>query len=233
MRRQLNTALTILFRPLTNAEHSARHIKHVHLPHVLFASPNGGRRVGAVNMFPMQKIPSFLLALSLGAAAAVSAQTTSTPTDGSRGPRSGPGGHGRGGHGHPIVRALDTDKNHELSTQELANAAASIRTLDANSDGIISPEELRPVRPAGAPTPPGTTQRPAGAPARKGDATPRGDGTAHAHPIDPVMLALDANADGSLSIAETANATASLTALDANKDGKLTPDELRPLPPTR
>jgi hypothetical protein len=45
------------------------------------------------------------------------------------------------------------------------------------------------------------------------------------------MMALDADNDRSLSSAEIANATTSLTALDANKDGKLTHDELRPLPP--
>jgi hypothetical protein len=49
--------------------------------------------------------------------------------------------------------------------------------------------------------------------------------------VDPVMLALDANGDGSLAMAEIANAAASLRALDANADGKLTRDELRPLPP--
>ena len=47
------------------------------------------------------------------------------------------------------------------------------------------------------------------------------------------MLALDANSDRALDAAEINNATNSLKALDANSDGKLTPDELRPLPPAQ
>ena len=54
----------------------------------------------------------------------------------------------------------------------------------------------------------------------------------HPRHSDPVMLALDADTDGTLSTGEIANAVASLRALDANSDGKLTRDELRPLPPT-
>lgn len=125
--------------------------------------------------------------------------------------------HGGGGPrgGNPVVRALDADKNHEISAAEIAGAAAAIRTLDANKDGTVSADELRPARPADAP------ERPA----------PPADAPARTRPVDPVMLALDANVDGSLSAAEITNAPASLAALDANKDGKLTVEEFRPLPP--
>lgn len=44
----------------------------------------------------------------------------------------------------------------------------------------------------------------------------------------PVMAALDADADGSISAAEIENAVAALKALDKNTDGRLTEDELRP-----
>src|SRR5688572_28813620 len=179
----------------------------------------------------MKKLPRIFFALSLGAAAVLSAQTTTTtPTEGSRGSHHGhgPGGPGRGGPGLSIVRAVDTDKNGELSSAELANAAASIRALDANADGVVSMEELRPARPANSPgRPAGDVERPADAPARKA----RGDGTVHSRPVDPVMLALDADNNGALSTVEIANATASLKALDSNSDGILTRDELRPLPP--
>jgi hypothetical protein len=47
------------------------------------------------------------------------------------------------------------------------------------------------------------------------------------------MLALDADGDRALSATEISNASNSLKALDANSDGKLTPDELRPLPPAQ
>lgn len=126
-------------------------------------------------------------------------------------PRGGGGPRG----GHPVVRALDVDKNHEISAAEIAGAATAIRTLDKNNDGTVSVDELHPARPADAP------ERPA----------PPADAPERNRPVDPVMLALDANADGSLSAAEITNAPASLAALDANKDGKLSADEFRPLPP--
>jgi hypothetical protein len=168
------------------------------------------------------KLPYLAIRLWLGSAAFAVAQTTpATPPAG--GPRHGGPGHGPGGH--PIVRVLDTDKDGTLSAAELAAAATGLLTLDTNSDGALSAEEIH-ARPANAPTPP------ADAPARPANAT----GTPPAdrpHPTDPVMLALDADANGSLSAAEIANAPKSLAALDLNKDGKLTPDEYRPLPPER
>jgi hypothetical protein len=60
-----------------------------------------------------------------------------------------------------VVRVVDADKNGELSAAELANAPAAIRTLDTNTDGTILADELRPARPADAPTPPaGAPERP-------------------------------------------------------------------------
>jgi hypothetical protein len=126
-----------------------------------------------------------------------------------------------------VVRAVDADKDGTLSALELANATTALKTLDANNDGTISVDELRPPRPANAPTPP------AGAPARPptaGSTTAPGD---RPHPVNPIMLALDADANGVLSAVEMSNATKSLLALDLNKDGALSPDEYRPLPPER
>lgn len=140
---------------------------------------------------------------------ALPAQTAPSP-DTTRGPRRGPPGNP-----NPVVRVLDADRNHEASSAELANAATVLRTLDTNSDGEITVDELRPARPADAPEHP----------------APPADAPPHARPVDPVMLALNANADGKLSASEIANAPASLAALDLNKDNKLTLHELRPLPP--
>ena len=145
--------------------------------------------------------------LPLAVAGAAFAQTATTTEN--AGPRRG------GPRGNPVIRAIDTDKNHEVSAAELANAAIGIRALDTNNDGAVSSDELRPARPANAP------ERPA----------PPADAPARPRPTDPVMLALDANSDGSLNAAEIANSPTSLAALDANKDGKLTVDEIRPLPP--
>jgi hypothetical protein len=129
-----------------------------------------------------------------------------------------PNDHGnrpvRRNHGHrpppPLaIVALDANHDHVISADEIANAPAALRTLDQNGDGKLSADELMPPRPVDAPPPPNSNSR----------------------PVDPLMLALDANKDGALSAKEIANASASLKALDANTDGRLTPDEFRPLPP--
>jgi hypothetical protein len=171
--------------------------------------------------FTMKKLPLLLAGLALGTSAVLSAQTTDSDSNPRRGGRGhGPGGPGGPGRGvHPIVRALDTDKNRELSAEEIASAPASLKALDRNADGAVSFEDLRPQRPADAPE----------RSARERPAAP--DGATRTRPVDPVMLALDADGDRSLSPAEMANAAVSLKALDANSDGKLTSDELRPLPP--
>lgn len=159
------------------------------------------------------------LALTLALGTAAFAQTDTTPTDTPH--RGGPRGpHGRGHfRGHPVVHALDADQNGTLSAAEIAGASAALLTLDRNADGALSSDELHPGRPDG--------DRPADAPARPAGAAD------HPHPVDPIMLALDADSDHALSANEIANAKTSLLALDANKDGALTPDEYRPLPPAR
>lgn len=153
-----------------------------------------------------------LVVATLALANALTAQTPATPAHPAhRG--GGPGGPG-GGRGSPVIRTLDSNHDHEISAQEIAGAPGVLPTLDLNGDGVVSADELRGGRPAGdaaLPPPPAGAMRPA--------------------MTDPVMLALDANADGALSAAEIANAAASLRALDANQDGKLTRDEFRPLPP--
>jgi hypothetical protein len=66
----------------------------------------------------------------------------------------------------PIMVALDTDKDGELSADEIAAAATTLLTLDKNKDGKISAEEMRPEggrfggpRPDGAARPEGTPRR--------------------------------------------------------------------------
>jgi Ca2+-binding EF-hand superfamily protein len=165
----------------------------------------------------MKTLNCLFLSAAVLTATALSAQT---------GPAGGPRGGGRGGphgpsRGNPVVRALDTDQNREISAAELANASAALLTLDTDKDGALSAAELHPVPPA----------PPADAPARpERPARPAFDAS-RPHPVDPVMLALDANSDGALSAAEIASAAKSLAALDVNHDGKLTLDELHPLPP--
>lgn len=47
----------------------------------------------------------------------------------------------------PLVAALDTDGNGELSADEIDEAPASLAKLDTNRDGELTPHELRPARP--------------------------------------------------------------------------------------
>lgn len=44
----------------------------------------------------------------------------------------------------PLMAALDTNKDGDLSAEEIANAPAAIRTLDTNRDSKITAEEMRP-----------------------------------------------------------------------------------------
>lgn len=51
----------------------------------------------------------------------------------------------------PLIAALDVDHDGTISAAELANAPESLKVLDKNGDGELSPEELRP---HGPPPPP-------------------------------------------------------------------------------
>lgn len=59
-----------------------------------------------------------------------------------------PGEPGRPGMpqpgGDPLVRALDTDRNGELSADEIAAAAEALKKLDRNGDGKVTREEIGP-----------------------------------------------------------------------------------------
>jgi len=63
-------------------------------------------------------------------------------------------------HRDPLRRALDTNNDHELDKDEIAKAAESIATLDADGDSRVSREELSfPRPPEFAPRGPGDRQR--------------------------------------------------------------------------
>jgi len=50
---------------------------------------------------------------------------------------------------HPLMQALDANKDGTLDEQEIANASAALKALDKNGDGKITPDELRPAFPPG------------------------------------------------------------------------------------
>jgi Ca2+-binding EF-hand superfamily protein len=45
---------------------------------------------------------------------------------------------------HPVLAALDSDHNGEISAEEIRNSAQSLRRLDINGDGVLSPPEVMP-----------------------------------------------------------------------------------------
>src|SRR5436190_6009196 len=70
---------------------------------------------------------------------------------GGRGGPGGPGGPGGFGGLDLASTALDTDHNGEISAEEIANAATSLKTLDKNNDGSITEDEVRPAAPGRGP----------------------------------------------------------------------------------
>ncbi len=117
-----------------------------------------------------------LLTLALGVSTCLlTAQDANPPGAGQR--RQGPGGAGGpGGPGgmrmpNPIIEALDLNKDGTIDADELAKAVESLKKLDKNGDGKITPDEYRPQRPAGQGGPGGP-----GGPGRRGQGGPGGDG---------------------------------------------------------
>jgi hypothetical protein len=124
----------------------------------------------------------------------------------------------------PILKALDTDTNGELSATEIDNAPTSLRTLDTNSDGVLTRDELCPARPEMSDG--GNSGQP---PMEHGPQNGQGmERPAGPPPSDPLMTALDTDQNGELSSSEIDNAPAGLRTLDANSNGILTQDEIRP-----
>jgi hypothetical protein len=69
------------------------------------------------------------------------------PRDDDGGPPQGPPRRGRQGRPpNPLMEALDTNHDGILSAEEIANASASLKKLDKNGDGKLTPDELRPNR---------------------------------------------------------------------------------------
>jgi len=73
------------------------------------------------------------------------------------GPNGGPGGPGGpGGFGgpggprnSPIIESLDLNHDGVIDAEELAKASESLKKLDKNGDGKLTPDEYRPPRPGG------------------------------------------------------------------------------------
>lgn len=157
--------------------------------------------------------------------------------------RGGPGGQSRGGRPGmmtflPVLIALDADKNGEISSKELENAAAALKTLDKNGDGKLTEDEVRPERPPGGRGGPGGGGRggdmrggQGGQPQGRGGFGGRGgeQGGGRPDPAEMVerLMAFDKNGDGKLAKDELSERMQGMIArADTNGDGFASKDEL-------
>jgi hypothetical protein len=105
----------------------------------------------------MKKKLPVLLTLVVGLSAiTMIAQDAPPQPRGERPPPGAPGGRGefRRGEGFPrmpLMAALDPNNDGVIDEKEIAQASTALKTLDKNSDGKITMEELRPARPEGSP----------------------------------------------------------------------------------
>lgn len=131
----------------------------------------------------------------------------------------------------PLIQALDSDRDHKISAEEIEGSAAVLKALDANGDGELTLDELRPTPPEGAPPP--QDGQPGGPPPAQAGAPPAEEGEqeqggAPPRPVPPIVATLDLDRDGKISTTEMEAAPAGLAKLDKNGDGELTPRELQP-----
>ncbi len=114
--------------------------------------------------------------------------------------------------------AFDGDGNGTLEGAELPSTFRSLVTrADADGDEAATEAEILAL----------LTSEAAGPPDGEGDGTAAREGGEPAPPA-PLMAALDADRDGTVSATEIVAAPRSLRALDGDGDGRLTTAELRP-----
>jgi hypothetical protein len=105
------------------------------------------------------KTKVLILTLALGLSTCLlTAQDGNQGPGGSR-PPGGPGGQGGGPGGpggpggmrmpNPVIEALDLNKDGTIDAEELSKASDSLKKLDKNKDGKLTPDEYRPQRPGG------------------------------------------------------------------------------------
>ncbi len=115
------------------------------------------------------------------------------------------GARGFGPGASPLFMALDTDHDGSLSASEISRAPASLKSLDRNGDGRITPEEMpRMLGRGGREGLVGTLGRGTeGFPGRGGrDEGPGETRPTSADDLVSALMAFDANKDGKLTRAE-------------------------------
>jgi Ca2+-binding EF-hand superfamily protein len=130
--------------------------------------------------------------------------------------------------GGGLFAILDTDRNGELSTIEIAGAGAALLTLDRNGDGKLTPDEVFGPG-AGGPPPgrPGAGQPPAPAPEQRRPGQ-RGLFGVNPEQFRAVLKEADANKDGKISKEEApALIKDRFDRIDTNGDGFVDEAEVR------
>jgi hypothetical protein len=113
-----------------------------------------------------------------------------------------------------VLDVLDADHDWIISPREIITAPATLRRIDWNHDGKLSPEECGFY----------SGEKP------KTKMDPRFVRRARLDfmRLNPVLAALDADHDGEISAEEIKNSPTALRTLDKNHDGSLIPDEVLP-----
>lgn len=117
-------------------------------------------------------------------------------------------GRGRGDAGgfarfSPLLAAVDADQSGAISAFELRNAGAALGRLDANGDGVLSQDELRP------------------------GAAPQGGSGGVSSELLSTLMAFDEDGDGELTTSEVPERMQGIFERgDTNSDGVLTREEL-------
>ncbi len=96
------------------------------------------------------KVMIGLLALGASAWMLMAQGAGETPRNGGRPPRrEGPPGEGPEGHRPPppVIAVLDANRDGVIDAKEIANASQALLKLDANGDGKLTRDELRPPPP--------------------------------------------------------------------------------------
>ena len=169
---------------------------------------------------------AFALASSAMAEPEIGPPPGPPPQDGPRPP------HGPHHPPHdPLRRLLDADGDHVISSEEIANAASALKSLDKNGDGKLDRVELRPAMPPGMRRRPGPPEGRRGPPGPDG---PRPEGPKPEKFVDRLME-FDADSDGKLDRSELMVAAETMAAKRREfmeKMGRWMGDRRRPAPPS-
>ncbi len=167
---------------------------------------------------------------------AVSAQEPKTPRQMRKvapqeGQRPGPGGFGTPGRVLPLMEALDTDKDGQLSPEEIENAVASLKKLDKDNDGKLSQEEIGwppRGRGMGGPAGFGGGRGGVGGPGGPGGFGGRGPGGPGGFDVVERIMSNDKDGDGKVTKEELPEfMQRMLERADTNKDGAIDQEEAK------